>query len=479
MNTQTIKNTSPTLFKKFLSGGFLGVLRLGVGFVRVKFLALMVGIAGVGLMAQANQFYLFSLSVITLSMAAGIINRIRAPGRLNNRHLQAQTQGTALVTILALIFIFLIIVIIFQNSIINQAFRGSLSFKQFIPALIGLPFAAIASGYFEGIYFSRDRYDLYIKSSAWASIIEIFSYITLVSLYGLQGALVALGLSGIILFVSFSIHLKKLNEKLTTLISFHFNWTELYEILKYCVAVISGAGVGYFVILWLRGDVLQFLGPSGNGLLQPALALSAYTLPLITNGIWGHLHPEGSKSGDTSAARVELSKVLLMVLFLSAGASITLLTFCDTIIWLAFSKEFVQSRILFPYQFTADFFYHIFYVLSVYFLSTSRLKNYIFLWLTYFSILFFSVKILMPLLGITAYSLGHFISSFTMGGFALLWMIRLNAVSKKIAWHFFILLSLVTLCALAHYSNTNFYLKNSIWLVGVFYILFNLRRGDN
>lgn len=472
-------NKTTNVFKKFLSGGFLGLLRLGVGFVRVKYLALTVGITGVGLMAQANQFYLFSLSIITLSMAAGIINRIRTPSRINNRELQAQTQGTALVTILTLTLFCAMVVFLFQNSIINYAFRGSLTFKQFMPALIGLPFAAIASGYFEGIYFSRDRYDLYIKSSVYASLIEIFSYITLVSVYGLQGALIALGLSGIILFLSFTFHLKKLNEPLTALVSFQFNLKELYEILKYCVAVISGAGVGYFVILWLRGDVLQYLGPAGNGLLQPAVALSAYMLPLITNGIWGHLHPEGSKSGDTSTARTELKKVLLMVIFLSAGASITLLTFCDQIIWLAFSKEFTESRKLFPYQFTADFFYHTFYVLTVYFLSTSRLKNYIFLWLAYFFTLFFSVKILMPVLGLTAYSLGHFISSFILGGFSIIWMTRLNVISKKIALHFFISLSLIVLCALAHYNNVDFYLKISLWLTGVLYLTFNLRHGGD
>ena len=85
---------------RFVSGGGLGAVKLVTGFVRVKMIAIVIGVAGVGILAQASQFNLVALALTSISLAVGIINRIRQPARLGNREAERITRGTAFVSLL-------------------------------------------------------------------------------------------------------------------------------------------------------------------------------------------------------------------------------------------------------------------------------------------------------------------------------------------------------------------------------------------
>ena len=66
--------------RAFFSGGMLSLTRLATGFVRIKYVALVLGTAGVGFLSQATQLQLLGISLASLSMAVGIINRMGAIG---------------------------------------------------------------------------------------------------------------------------------------------------------------------------------------------------------------------------------------------------------------------------------------------------------------------------------------------------------------------------------------------------------------
>src|SRR5207302_7842793 len=81
-------------WRAFVSGGVLSLTRLATGFVRIKYIALVLGTAGVGFLSQATQLQLLGISIASLSMAAGVINRMGAIGP-NNRAREQQLLATA------------------------------------------------------------------------------------------------------------------------------------------------------------------------------------------------------------------------------------------------------------------------------------------------------------------------------------------------------------------------------------------------
>ncbi len=460
---------SKNIIQKFISGGALGIVRMCAGLIRVKYLTLMVGVAGIGIISQANTFYIFSVAMMTLSMAGGIINRIRDPKRINNSEAKAITQGTAFFTILILIMIYYIFFYFFADDILKKTFQGYLSMAYLLPALIGLPFHALASGYFEAVFISRDRYNLYVKGSILALILELFSYLIFIYFFALKGAFIALGLSGPIVFCSFMYYLRKLNEPLSSIISIRFDIAELFKVLKFCFAILSSSALGYFVYLWVRADIIKTYGIIENGLLQPAVAISAYSLPLVTNGIWGHLHPAASSKGDTRDGRVELNKVLHIVLIISGILSLSFITFSEQVIWLAFSGDFIPGEKLFPYQLTGDFFYFIFFSVNAYFFSTSKIRYYFASWFAYFLGFFILVKLLVSDYGILAYSVSHLLASISLFLVCTIWMIKNQILSKNIVILFAAsLLILISASGAAAYE-LSLIVRVPIWLIGMIF----------
>src|SRR5438876_10041479 len=73
-------------WRAFFSGGALSLTRLLTGFVRIKYVALVLGTTGVGFLSQATQLQLLGISIASLSLAVGVINRMGAIGPEKRSH---------------------------------------------------------------------------------------------------------------------------------------------------------------------------------------------------------------------------------------------------------------------------------------------------------------------------------------------------------------------------------------------------------
>ncbi len=464
------------MLRTFVSGGSLGLVRLATGLIRIKYIAVALGVSGVGLVAQANQFYLLSVSLMTLSMAVGVINLTRDKAALNNDERRRRVQSTALTSVLALSALYLGLALYFSDEIRLMVFDRNLPEFYFHVLIYGLPFTAVASGYIEGIFFARDRYDLYVKASAIASAFELLAFVFLTFHYGLQGTFMAIGMTGPILFMSFFFFLKKLNEPFGELFTIRFHRAEFFKIMKFCGIVISSSALGYFVTLWARALIIKDLGAEVNGLMQPAIALSAYALPFITNGVWGHLHPLASRSGNSPAAKSELRQVLMLVTSLSAICSLSFITFADLLIPLIYSRQFLLGADAFSYQFAGDFFYYIFFTVNVYLLAISRLKYYLFNWCLYYGGLLLMVSYLAKDLGVRSYGVSHLAVSFVLFVINSFWLMRSAVFEKRLALHYLILLVAVGLAAAFRIYQTSFWLIVPVWAAGVGFAVYSPKK---
>ena len=64
------------LIGALFAGGLLGGVRVITGLIRVKYMALTLGVTGIGLISQGNQIFLVAVALCSLSMAVGLIHRL-------------------------------------------------------------------------------------------------------------------------------------------------------------------------------------------------------------------------------------------------------------------------------------------------------------------------------------------------------------------------------------------------------------------
>ncbi|GAA0708245.1 hypothetical protein GCM10009105_07660 [Dokdonella soli] len=455
------------MINRFVSGGGLGAVKLIAGFVRVKMLAIAIGVAGLGILAQAVQFNLVAIALTSISLAVGIINRIRQPARLGDPEAERITRGTAFVSLLGLIGLYTFVVSWNATFILDTVFRGTISRWQILPVLMGVPFSVIASGYIEGIFYSRDRYDLYVKASMMAALIELGLYVGLVYARGISGALFALGISSATLLASYLWYLRKIGDSWRNVFPIVFDLHEFVVLFRFGAVMLATTALGYLCVLYVRSEMLALYGARANGLLQVALAFSAYSLPFITNGVWGHLHPMASKLGDTPEVRKELLGVLRVVMILSSLASLGALCLPDVLISIAYTNAFIDATRFFPAQFVGDFFYFFAFTLGVFFLATSQLRTYMAGWIAYYAIYLIGSKILFPYIGPLAPAAAHALASCTIAACGAVWLLLVAQIGFRQLALFWIGTFMVGAAALLLWYETPLWVRLSYMLAPV------------
>src|ERR1700712_3415477 len=178
----------------FFTGGTLSLTRLLTGFVRIKYVALVLGTAGVGFLSQASQLQLLGISVACVSLAVGIINRIGAIGP-DNRAREGRMLSTAF-TAQAIVATTLLIVAVSAPRWLTNAVFGSetplaafgISTAEILAVVFSVPASVVASGYLEAVFFGGGRYDLYVKASIWATVLGFASTLAMIWFWRLPGA---------------------------------------------------------------------------------------------------------------------------------------------------------------------------------------------------------------------------------------------------------------------------------------------------
>ncbi len=412
---------------KFVRASFTGakltIVKLLVGFVRVKFIALQFGASGTGLLAQATQLSVFGVSLGSLSMAVGIINRLNDPLVISSPDRRQKILSTAFTT-QCLVCVPVLAAALLATTTIGHWVFGPLATPGMVLAVfLSVPLSAITAGYLEGILFGFGRYDWYVRASCIAAIGSLIAFIPLGYFWGLGGAFWALLISALLYFFCFTFYVSKLLP-LREVFSFGLDRVEGLNLLRFS-AVMTLAGLAtYGSSILIRRKILGTLGADAAGIVQVPIALSAYFTPFLTNAFWGRLHPAVAKTQGESDACTELVSVLPITAVITTALILSLLVGREFFVHLAYSPAFVGAITLIPLQLTADFFYLIAFCFSVYFLARSKLRIYLIGWILYFSIVVGGTFVLLPSLGLKAVPVAYGFSGLLFVLASLVWLSR-------------------------------------------------------
>jgi hypothetical protein len=201
---------------------------------------------------------------------------------------------------------------------------------------------------------------------------------------GITGSLIALPLSCFAYFLSYLAFLPRGKRSIDKLFPIHFDRAEAKILLQYSALMTYTSALSYGILLAMRGRILEVGGAAANGILQVPLALSAYGLPFLTNGVWGFLHPKVSGEANRDIQVAHLMETLKIVIPAAAAYAVLAMLLAPHFIPIFYSKDFLADSPLLPWQFSADFSYLIFFALSVYALAVGDLSRYFWAWTLYF-----------------------------------------------------------------------------------------------
>jgi O-antigen/teichoic acid export membrane protein len=413
-------------FRAFFTGAFLSLTRLATGFARAKYLALVLGTAGVGFLSQATQLQLLGISVGSLAMAVGIINRIGAIGDDPPR--QARLLATAFTSQFVVSVTMLVGAVMFVGPLVDAVFgaqalaNSPITSLDVLAIVFAVPLSVVASGFLESIYMGAGRYELFVRASIVATLSGFAATLVLIWVWGLPGAFWSIFATSLLLLTSFLFHLRRVRP-IRDLFHFGFDLAEANSLFRFSVAVLVAGVLLPIARLWIGRRVIGTYGINANGLLQVPFAMNAYYAPFLTNALWGRLHPAVTRLGPTPEARRELTASLRLVIVMATTAIVAILLFKDILVPLAYSRAFSPAVSLLPAQLFGDYFYFVAMPFTAYVLGLSRLRVYLAIWVVYAAVAVAASFLLMPQLGLQAVPIGYGISNALGAGVAIVWLI--------------------------------------------------------
>jgi O-antigen/teichoic acid export membrane protein len=424
--TRTSESSFVHHLRAFFAGGVLSLTRLATGFIRIKYVALVLGTAGVGFLSQATQLQLLGISIASLSIAVGIINRMGAvAGKPAYERRLLSTAFTAQTTISLTL---LAGAIIFSRPLTNAVFgaealaHSPISTLDILAVMFSVPLSVVASGYLEAVFFGGGQYPLYVRASVWATVLGFLATVGIIWVWRLPGAFWSFFVASALLAASFLFFVRRVRP-LSELFRFGFDLSEANALVRFSIAVLVSGALVPTARLWVQRHVIESFGIDANGLLQVPFAVNAYYTPFLTNALWGRLHPAVSRVGPSVEGRRELTTALRLTVGMATAAIVAILFLEDLLVPLAYSRAFVPATRLLPVQLFGDFFYFVGLPFTVYALGISRLRVYLAAWVSYAIISVIASFALMPLLGLYGVPAGYGLSNAVGAAVALGWLI--------------------------------------------------------
>lgn len=414
-------------WRAFLAGGALSLTRLLTGFVRVKYVALVLGTAGVGFLSQATQLQLLGISLGSLSIAVGIINRMGAIGP-DKPEQEARLLATAFTAQLTVSMLMLGAALIWSGPLTDAVFgpealaASPISTREVLIVICSVPLAVLASGYLEAVFFGSGRYDLYVRSSMWATILGFFSTVTIIAVWRLPGAFWSIFVSSALLVTPFLLYVRRLRPY-SHLLRLGFDASEANALFRFSVVILISGSLVPFARLWVQRAVIGYFGVDANGILQVPFAVNAYYTPFLTNALWGRMHPTVTRVGATPEGRRELTAAVRLTVAMAAAAIVTILFLKDLLVPLAYSRAFAPAAHLLPAQLLGDYFYFVALPFTVYALGLSRLRVYLAANLGYSVFAVVISFVLLRSIGLVGVPIGYGLSAACGALVALGWLI--------------------------------------------------------
>ncbi|MBB4803014.1 PST family polysaccharide transporter [Flavobacterium nitrogenifigens] len=377
-----------SLFKITSLNSFSVVLKIGIGLITSKILAVFVGPSGMALVGNLRNFLTSLENISTLGFQNGIV-KYAAENEKNKNELQ-KIVSTVLIS---LIFLALLLsgVLFFTASFWNEKIFGNNSEYLIVFKVLALVLPTYGLSIFLiAVINGLGKFQKVIWINIFGNIIGLLTSIVLILQFKTTGALLAIVIAPALLFVITLYLVQKEIQFLQFIKVSLFDFKVVKNLSSYSLMALVSSVFGPFVFLAIRNHIIQNLGVEQAGYWETITRISSYYLLFVSTILSVYFLPRLSKAQDDLEAKSvvwQFYKFILPIFILG----LTILYFGRFfVVKLLFTQEFLPVTDLFFWQLLGDVFKVCSLILGLQFFAKKRTAAFIITELFSFSVLYFA-----------------------------------------------------------------------------------------
>lgn len=381
------------------------ILKIIIGFVSSKVIAVFIGPSGMALVGNLRNFVASIEGVATLGFTNGIVKYVAEKD--DKQEELKQFLSTVFITLFCVILI-LSVSLYFLADYLNQEIFGSdFQFEWIFKAFgLALPWY-IASIILVSVINGFGEFKKVIYINIIGNILGLLITVGLIFFYKTFGALLAVIISpSVLFFVTLFFINKKINLfQLVSLKSFDFS--VLKPMSEYSLMALVSMIFGPMVYLAIRNSVIDTLDINQAGYWEAITRISNYYLLFLTTVLTVYFLPKLSKSTSNKETKSVFWSYYKGIIPIFLVGLIMVYLLKDILIQILFTKEFLPVSELFIWQLVGDFFKALSLILGYQFFAKKLTKAFIVTEIISLSILWFSSTYLLGIYGIEGIVMAH------------------------------------------------------------------------
>ncbi|MEI7508178.1 MAG: O-antigen translocase [Flavobacterium sp.] len=399
---------SKPLFKATSLNGISILIKMGIGFITSKVIAIFIGPSGMALVGNLRNFLTSTEAFATLGLENGVVKYV-AEHKKDEQKLH-QTLSTIFISVVSICAVLCFILFFFSNYLNITIFGAAFQYAFVFKAL------AIALPFYSGNIFllatinGLGEYKKVIFINIIGSCIGLLVSVLLIWYWQTKGALLSIILTPSLLFLFSFISINK-EIKLIKAVRFKFyNRSFLISLSSYSLMALVSAVFGPIVLLAIRKNIILQLGIEQAGFWEAMTRISSYSFLFITSLIGIYFLPKLAVAKDNQETKMLFWEYYKGILPLFMVGMVCMYFLREFIIQILFTKAFLPVSKLFFWQLLGDVFKAASFILGYQFYAKKLTKAFIVFELFSLTVLYFSSIYCMTLFNIEGVVMGYAIT---------------------------------------------------------------------
>lgn len=374
MNKLIDKLYSKELYKIFSVSGVRILIQLIVGFLSTKAIAFFVGIAGMGVIGLVKTFTSFFNNFLLLGTQNGIVTSLASKRKIKNEEI--------FIVSLFWLFLFLstfisIIFFIFFEEINKYFFVNQIQSDWILFLfVISIPFQAI-SLLFNAVLNGKSEYKNVASIGMITNILTLIVSVFLMRTYNLQGAIIGLLFTSIIMFVISSYFFFKIYSVTIFFQPFQFVKQEIQPLLNYSIMSLVSIIMSFAFSYYMRITIIDKFSLEYAGYYEAVLRISGFYMIFINTFVSFYYLPELAKCSSKVEVILLTNEYYKKIFPLFVIGLVILLLGVDFFVSFFFNKSFLVITPFVKYQVVLDIIKSICLILGIRFFAFGKTKGFL------------------------------------------------------------------------------------------------------
>jgi len=330
------------------ASGMASVVATLTGFVRVKLYALLLGVAGVGVISQVQNLHNLLSVVAMMGLGFGIARQVaRARSAA-----EAEAVRSVLATARMLAggaSVLLGVVVLWWAEPLSLWLLGDPAYANLLRiAAPAVAFVALGRVVHE-VLNGYAAYWATALSSVVSSVLGVVLLLPLMLRFGLKGAAAALPVAALIGWLVVVLVLRKTRPELVRAPPVALGATARV-LLRLGAATLTIAIADQVALLLIRAQLIRWHGLTANGWFQGVWGLSQCLLNVTVVFLGSYAVARISGMGERQQQHLELHRSLRMTLLLTVPMAAAMIVLREPLVRVFLSAEFLPAVPFFPYQ---------------------------------------------------------------------------------------------------------------------------------